>query len=202
MSRRLRRSEGGPSPVREAMTRYVAIGLVTIALISLVGVWLFRRAGEAEAIRDAKDQTRIAAEGRGARPQRRAPPRASRARSPRSTAWSRSGCCATRRRDRAREDLGRDRPDRLLGRAAPDRRCATRSTAHERARLQDRTRRRRGERPLEAGEPVRAGHRQAARGLPADPHAERAAAAVRDVLPLELHLGPRRPDLPARSRRR
>ena len=62
MSRRLRRSEGGPSPVREAMTRYVAIGLVTIALISIVGVWLFRRAGEAEAIRDAKDQTRIAAE--------------------------------------------------------------------------------------------------------------------------------------------
>ena len=62
MSRRLRRQEGGPGPVREAMTRYVAIGLVTIALISIVGVWLFRRAGEAEAIRDAKDQTRIAAE--------------------------------------------------------------------------------------------------------------------------------------------
>jgi signal transduction histidine kinase len=50
------------SPVREAMIRYVAIGLATIALISVVGVWLFHRAGEAEAIRDAKDQTRIAAE--------------------------------------------------------------------------------------------------------------------------------------------
>jgi two-component system NarL family sensor kinase len=42
---------------------YVASGLVAVVLISLLGVWLFRRAGEAEAIRDAKDQTRIAAEG-------------------------------------------------------------------------------------------------------------------------------------------
>ena len=63
MSRRLRRAGGERSPVREAMIRYVAIGLVAVALISVVGVWLFRRAGEAEAIRDAKDQTRIAAEG-------------------------------------------------------------------------------------------------------------------------------------------
>ena len=61
--RRLRRGEDERSPLREAMTRYVAIGLVTIALISLVGVWLFHRAGDAEATRDAKDQTRIAAEG-------------------------------------------------------------------------------------------------------------------------------------------
>jgi signal transduction histidine kinase len=45
------------------MIRYVAIGLVAIALISVVGVWLFHRAGDAEAIRDAKDQTRIAAQG-------------------------------------------------------------------------------------------------------------------------------------------
>ena len=61
--RGLLRGGGGPSPVREAMTRYVAIGLATIALISVVGIWLFHRAGDAEAIRDAKDQTRIAAEG-------------------------------------------------------------------------------------------------------------------------------------------
>jgi two-component system, NarL family, sensor kinase len=61
--RGLHRGEGGPSPVREAMTRYVAIGLAAIALISVVGIWLFHRAGEAEAIRDAKDQTRIAAQG-------------------------------------------------------------------------------------------------------------------------------------------
>ncbi len=63
MSWRLRKPEGGRSPVREAMIRYVAIGLAAVALISVVGVWLFHRAGEAEAIRDAKDQTRIAAEG-------------------------------------------------------------------------------------------------------------------------------------------
>jgi two-component system NarL family sensor kinase len=61
--RGLHRADGGPRPVREAMIRYVAIGLATIALISVVGVWLFHRAGKAEAIRDAKDQTRIAAEG-------------------------------------------------------------------------------------------------------------------------------------------
>ena len=59
---RLRSPGGRRSPVREAVSRYVAIGLVAVALISVVGVWLFRRAGEAEAIRDAKDQTRIAAE--------------------------------------------------------------------------------------------------------------------------------------------
>ena len=59
---RLRRPGGERSPVREAVTRYVAIGLVAVALISIVGVWLFRRAGVAEATRDAKDQTRIAAE--------------------------------------------------------------------------------------------------------------------------------------------
>ena len=63
MSPRLRRPEGRRSPVREAMIRYTAIGLVAIVLISLVGVWLFRRAGDAEALRDAKDQTRIAAVG-------------------------------------------------------------------------------------------------------------------------------------------
>jgi signal transduction histidine kinase len=45
------------------MIRYTAIGLVAIVLITLVGVWLFRRAGDAEALRDAKDQTRIAAVG-------------------------------------------------------------------------------------------------------------------------------------------
>src|SRR3954452_10542313 len=60
---RLRSLEGERSPVREAVSRYVAIGLVAVALISVVGVWLFRREGEAEAMRDAKDQTRHAAEG-------------------------------------------------------------------------------------------------------------------------------------------
>ena len=44
--RGLRRGEGGRSPVREAMIRYVAIGLVAIALISVIGVWLFHRAGD------------------------------------------------------------------------------------------------------------------------------------------------------------
>jgi two-component system, NarL family, sensor kinase len=43
--------------------RYIASGLVAVVAISVLGVWLFSRAGEAEAIRDAKDQTRLAAEG-------------------------------------------------------------------------------------------------------------------------------------------
>jgi two-component system, NarL family, sensor kinase len=63
MSLRLRRPEGERSPVREAVVRYLAIGLAAVAVISVVGVWLFSRAGENEAIRDAEDQTRIAAEG-------------------------------------------------------------------------------------------------------------------------------------------
>ena len=51
------------SPVRQAVIRYVVSGLIAVVLISALGVWLFSRSGEAEAIRDAKDQTRIAAEG-------------------------------------------------------------------------------------------------------------------------------------------
>ncbi len=37
MKWRLRRPEGERSPVREAAIRYVAIGLVAVALISIVG---------------------------------------------------------------------------------------------------------------------------------------------------------------------
>lgn len=58
-----RRAAGRGNPVRDALVRYVASALLAVVLVSLLGVWLFRRAGEAEAIRDAKDQTRIAAEG-------------------------------------------------------------------------------------------------------------------------------------------
>jgi two-component system NarL family sensor kinase len=54
---------GRQNPVREALVRYVAIGLVAVALVGLLGVWLARRAGEAEAIRDAKDQTQLFAHG-------------------------------------------------------------------------------------------------------------------------------------------
>jgi hypothetical protein len=43
------------SPVRQAVVRYVVSGLVAVVLISALGVWLFSRAGEAEALRDAKD---------------------------------------------------------------------------------------------------------------------------------------------------
>lgn len=58
-----RRPTAGRNPVRDAVTWYLVSALVAVVVISLVGVWLFRRAGEAEAIRDAKDQARIAAEG-------------------------------------------------------------------------------------------------------------------------------------------
>jgi two-component system NarL family sensor kinase len=54
--------EAERNPVREAVLRYAASAVVAVALVSLLAVWLFDRAGEAEAIRDAKDQTRIAAE--------------------------------------------------------------------------------------------------------------------------------------------
>ena len=45
------------------MLWYVANGLAAVVLVSLLGIWLLRRAGDEEAIRDARDQTRIAAEG-------------------------------------------------------------------------------------------------------------------------------------------
>jgi two-component system, NarL family, sensor kinase len=51
------------NPVREALVRYLASGLVAVVLVGLLGVWLARRAGQAEAIRDAKDQTRLVAQG-------------------------------------------------------------------------------------------------------------------------------------------
>ena len=60
---RRRRSATAGNPVRQALVRYVASGLVAVVLVSLLGVWLIRRAGENEAIRDAKDETRIAAHG-------------------------------------------------------------------------------------------------------------------------------------------
>jgi two-component system NarL family sensor kinase len=52
-----------PNPVGEALLRYLLLGLAAVVLVGLLGAWLARRAGEAEAIRDAKDQTRLAAEG-------------------------------------------------------------------------------------------------------------------------------------------
>lgn len=47
----------------EAVVRYIAAALVAVVLISVLAVWLARRAGKAEAIRDAKDQTFIVAHG-------------------------------------------------------------------------------------------------------------------------------------------
>ncbi|HSB37923.1 MAG TPA: hypothetical protein VLD13_02450, partial [Gaiellaceae bacterium] len=58
-----RRRAAGRNPVQEAMLRYLAGALLAVVIVSAVGVWLFRRAGEAEAIRDAKDQAQIAAVG-------------------------------------------------------------------------------------------------------------------------------------------
>jgi two-component system, NarL family, sensor kinase len=49
--------------VLQAVARYIASALVAVVLISVLAVWLARRAGKAEAIRDAKDQTQIVAQG-------------------------------------------------------------------------------------------------------------------------------------------
>ncbi len=51
------------NPVREALVRYLVAGLAAVVLVGLLGVWLVRRAGQAEAIRDAKDQTQLFAHG-------------------------------------------------------------------------------------------------------------------------------------------
>src|SRR5687768_17130267 len=45
------------NPVWQAVVRYLVISVAAVALISLLGVFLFERSGQAEAIRDAKDQT-------------------------------------------------------------------------------------------------------------------------------------------------
>jgi signal transduction histidine kinase len=50
-----------PNLVWQSVARYVASALVAVVLISLLGVLLFRRLGQDEAIRDAKDQTRASA---------------------------------------------------------------------------------------------------------------------------------------------
>jgi two-component system NarL family sensor kinase len=50
-----------PNPVWQSVGRYIASALVAVVLISVLGVVLFRRLGEEEAIRDAKDQTRASA---------------------------------------------------------------------------------------------------------------------------------------------
>jgi two-component system, NarL family, sensor kinase len=50
-----------PNPVWQSVVRYVASALVAVVVISLLGVVLFGRLGEDEAIRDAKDQTRASA---------------------------------------------------------------------------------------------------------------------------------------------
>jgi signal transduction histidine kinase len=49
------------NPLWQAVARYLAISLAAVVLISLLGVFLFERSGRAEAIRDAKDQTRASA---------------------------------------------------------------------------------------------------------------------------------------------
>jgi two-component system NarL family sensor kinase len=53
----------GPKPVRQALFRYLVLGLAAVVFVGLLGTWLARRAGEAEAIRDAKDQVTLAADG-------------------------------------------------------------------------------------------------------------------------------------------
>jgi two-component system, NarL family, sensor kinase len=58
-----RRQSAGGDPVLQAVARYIASALVAVVLISVLAVWLARRAGKAEAIRDAKDQTQIVAQG-------------------------------------------------------------------------------------------------------------------------------------------
>jgi signal transduction histidine kinase len=51
---------GEPHVVRDALVRYVASALIAVGLISILGVLLFRRSGQQEALRDARDETRFA----------------------------------------------------------------------------------------------------------------------------------------------
>jgi signal transduction histidine kinase len=51
---------GQPHVVRDALVWYVASALIAVGLISILAVILFRRSGQEEALRDAKDETRFA----------------------------------------------------------------------------------------------------------------------------------------------
>ena len=51
---------GQPHVVRDALVWYVASALIAVGLISILAVILFRRSGQQEALRDAKDETRFA----------------------------------------------------------------------------------------------------------------------------------------------
>jgi signal transduction histidine kinase len=51
------------NPVRQAVIRYAVSALVAVTAISLLGIYLAQRTGQAEAIRDAKDLTRVSAKG-------------------------------------------------------------------------------------------------------------------------------------------
>jgi two-component system, NarL family, sensor kinase len=61
--RRSWRRDTAQNPVRASVARYLLSALVAVTIVILLAVWLSRRAGEAEAVRDAKDQAQIAAEG-------------------------------------------------------------------------------------------------------------------------------------------
>jgi len=49
------------NPVWQSVARYFASALIAVVVISVLGVFAFRRLGQDEAIRDAKDQTRASA---------------------------------------------------------------------------------------------------------------------------------------------
>src|SRR5919199_6750397 len=58
-----RRAGADSAPMRNAVLKFAASGLAVVVLLGVVGVELLRRTGTREAIRNAKETTRLAGRG-------------------------------------------------------------------------------------------------------------------------------------------
>src|SRR3954469_16576006 len=209
----MKRSE----PVR-AVVQFAVTGTCALLLLGFLAVTLLRNTGKSEAIRDARQTTRLAGGGGGAPA---IPPAAqaggrrgggarhhARARARRPPRDRRDGQAAAALgaagADRPGEDLEPRREDHLLRQARADR-VGLQARRGRAQGAPNRHRRRRGERPLAPREPLRAAGEEAARGLPRGTQPAGPPAPVRGIPALQLDLGERHAALeavPARADRR
>ena len=170
-----------PKPVRQALFRYLVLGVAAVVLVGLLGAWLARRAGEAEAIRDAKAQVHLAKDG-SIEPALtdalvRGDPKALDAfdRVVKERVLNDPSIARIKLWDRSGRIVYSDEP-------APDRRSLPGRAARTLS-VPQRSRAGRGQ-PTSAEPENRfeRGQKQAARGLRADPRAGRAPVALRDLL--------------------
>ena len=177
------RSWAGRRFVALEVGRFALAGAIALVIVGLATAIASRRVGEREAIANARTTTVTKAQGLVAPALTDGVLNGT----PSAIGAVDAGRAARRARWFAgtREALERRRHDRLLRRASP-RRHALHPRRRREGRLGIGQDRGRGQRSLEAGEPIRAATRQAARGVPAGGDAIGQAAALRGVLPVRL----------------